>query len=210
MTMAKTPQTTTHRGLGRSLIRRAVEQEKGTPPMRVRTIVLAAVAAASLAPSGAFAGNPDDCFSPITMRSGQGLIVSGDVLNCDGLQANEVTYSPVFPGGAADVFLQGVGAPVSGDRRTSTGSYLEYTATAATGSTSTVRIWLVWEPGEGIAGPIEGAWNSQSLSFGARDSVTAGDMTVVVIDNTTDPVAGTPTTTYTRVFKTATGWVDGV
>lgn len=178
--------------------------------MRNRSMALLIAAAASLAPAGAMAGNPDDCHSPILMRSGQGLIVSGNAVNCDGLQASEVTYSPVFPGGAADILLEGVVAPVNGDRRTGTGSYLTYTSTSLTGSTSLTKVYLTWEQGEGLTGPIPGAWGSQPISFSPRDSVVAGDIRVVVYDGgILDPETGAPVV-YERIFKTATGWVDGV
>lgn len=178
--------------------------------MRIRSLAVLAVAAAAVVPATAHAGNPEDCISPISLRSGQGLIANGQVANCDGLQANELTYSPVLPGGAADVLLEGVALPINGDRRTQTGSYLRYTSTAATGATSVVTVWLTWQQGEGLQGPIEGTWGSQAINFGPRDSVLAGDIEVVVIDNIPDEIAGTPTTTYTRTFKTLTGWADGV
>lgn len=178
--------------------------------MRHRSLAMLALAAASLAPSGAFAGNPEECLSPISLRSGQGIIANGQIVNCDGLQANEVTYSPVLPGGAADVLLEGVVAPINGNRLAGTGSYLTYTTTSLTGATSTVKVYLTWKQGEGIDGPIAGTFGSQSISFSARDSAAAGEIRVVVYDNIADPITGEPVTVYERVFKTATNWVDGV
>jgi len=186
--------------------------------MRIRTFAAVLTAAAVLAPLGAQAGNREDCDSPIKMRSGQGLIANAEVANCGALRADEITYSPVLPGGAADILFNG-SQPANGNRTTGFGSYLEYTSSSLTGAQSTIRTWLTFTQGQGLNGPIS-AWGSQSLSFSVRDSITAGNIYVRVIEMVQDPFKpeqclnpGDVTTCYTvheRTFKTLTGWADGV
>lgn len=165
--------------------------------MRIRTLAAVALAAAAIIPVTAHASYEEECSSPIRILSGRGLLFDWGAVNCDYAQEPSISTSVIIPAGS-NLIVRYTGAePINGNKVAGTGSKLTY---------GTTTVYIKWEVATGVDGaPLAGTFDSQSITMGNADTVTGGDVTATVIDNIPDPIAETPTTTYTRIYKTVSG-----